>query len=127
MDPWQQAANTPITCSNVKTGQLTKKCVFNIARVRVHSWSFSSLNPMGWKTARIFVCSLLPMLSHFSIIFFASGRSKSLSFTEHYEERKTCNEFEKAISEKKFSLQSNVFFSEGGGRVGDACELSRRF
>ena len=80
MDPRQQAANTAITCSNVKTGQLTKKCVFNIARVHVHSRSFSRLNPMGWKTARIFVCSLLPMLSHFSIIFCKREQQISLVY-----------------------------------------------
>ena len=127
MDPRQHAANTAITCSNVKTGQLTKKCVFNIARVRVHSRSFSGLNPMGWKTARIYGLQFIANAVSFFYYFFASESSKSLSFTEHYEERKTCNEFEKAISEKKFSLQSNFFFSEGGGRFGDACELSRRF
>jgi len=72
------AANTPITCSNVKTGQLTKKCVFNIARVRVHSRSFSGLNPMGWKTARIFGLQFIANAVSFFYYFFCK-REKQIS------------------------------------------------
>src|ERR1043166_4203847 len=70
-DHMQQCEDRPVDEKNVFQYSA-------IARVRVHSRSFSGLNPMGWKAARIFLCSLLPMLSHFSIIFL-QAREANLS------------------------------------------------
>ena len=36
--------------------------------------------------------------------YFLQARGEKLSFIEHSEERKTCNESEKAIPEEEFSL-----------------------
>jgi hypothetical protein len=55
-----------------------EKSVFNIARVRVHSRSFSGLNPMGWKTARIFGLQFIANAVSFFYYFFCK-REKQIS------------------------------------------------
>jgi len=98
-----------------------EKCVF-IARVRVPSRSFSGLNPMAWKTARIFVCSLLPMLSHFSIIFL-QARAANLSRL-----RSITRSAKPAMSLKKQYLKKNsackVTFSFPKEAAGSATHVS---